>query len=174
MSKHVAINKYAHSEGILLVDPENTPIGRVQQATQVISHELTHQWFGNIVSPEWWSDLWLNEGFATYFEFFGTAQVYLQLHARPESFKHSIFLQFYPQWLMDQQFQSDMMHSVFVTDASIFGSHPVHNEVDSPQSIDSMFDNMSYNKGGCLVRFMLNLLGENNFRNGIINYMNQK
>jgi tricorn protease interacting factor F2/3 len=85
-----------------------------------------------------------------------------------------VVLQFYPQWLMDQQFQSDMMHSAFVSDASIFASHPVHNEVDSPRSIDSMFDNMSYNKGGCLVRFMLNLMGDDNFRSGIINYMNQK
>jgi tricorn protease interacting factor F2/3 len=67
-----------------------------------------------------------------------------------------------------------MMHTVFVTDASFFGSHPVHKEVASPRSIASMFDNMSYNKGGCLVRFMLNLLGENNFRNGIINYINEK
>jgi aminopeptidase N len=75
---------------------------------------------------------------------------------------------------MDQQFQSDAMHTAFVTDASISDSHPVHNEVDSPKSIDSMFDNMSYNKGGCLVRFMLNLLGGNNFRNGIISYMKKK
>jgi aminopeptidase N len=72
---------------------------------------------------------------------------------------------------MEQLFQTDMMHSAFSSDAYIFGSHPVHADVDSPSSIDSIFDNMSYNKGGCLVRFMLNLMGPTNFRNGILDYM---
>jgi len=75
---------------------------------------------------------------------------------------------------MEELFQGDMMHSAFQSDANIFGSHPVHADVDSPNSIDSIFDQMSYNKGGCLVRFMVNLLGDTNFRNGIIDYMAAK
>lgn len=72
---------------------------------------------------------------------------------------------------MDEYFQVDMIHTAFVSDATPSKSHPVHAEVDSPESIVAIFDSISYNKGGCLVRFMLNLIGDDNFRNGIVDYM---
>ncbi|XP_065344833.1 aminopeptidase N-like [Cloeon dipterum] len=142
----------SYVEDLLLWDPATGSQASKQLATQVISHELTHQWFGDIVSPLWWSDLWLNEGFATYFEFYATGELN-------------------PDWLMDQQFQTDNTFDAFDVDAFAFFSHPVHADVDSPASIDGIFDTMSYNKGGCLVKFMLNLLGPTNFRSGIIDYM---
>jgi len=81
------------------------------------------------------------------------------------------YLQLFPEWPMDEYFQVDMMHTAFVSDATRAKSHPVHAQVDNPESIAAIFDSMSYNKGGCLVRFMLNLLGEDNFRKGVIDYM---
>ncbi|XP_059480147.1 aminopeptidase Ey-like [Neocloeon triangulifer] len=142
----------SYVERLLLWNPATGSQGSKQLVTQVVSHELTHQWFGDIVSPTWWNDLWLNEGFATYFEFFATGDLN-------------------PTWNMDQQFQVDNMYDAFAADEFFLTSHPVHANVDSPNSIDSIFDYMSYNKGGCLVRFMINLMGPENFRSGIFDYM---
>jgi aminopeptidase N len=58
-----------------LYDANHTTALTKQQIATVASHEFAHMWFGNLVSPEWWNFLWLNEGFATYFEFFATDMV---------------------------------------------------------------------------------------------------
>lgn len=52
-----------------------SPNSQKERVATVIAHELAHQWFGNLVTPDWWSDLWLNEGFATYIEYVGVDHV---------------------------------------------------------------------------------------------------
>ncbi|KAF4525784.1 hypothetical protein B566_EDAN002046 [Ephemera danica] len=84
-----------------------------------------------------------------------------------------IFLQFMNGWQIDEQFLTDYMHGAFETDAQV-NTHPIYATVDSPNSISNIFDRITYSKGGCIVRFMVNFLGESSFMAGIDNYFNIK
>lgn len=112
--------------------------------TVVIAHELAHQWFGNLVTAAWWDDIWLHEGFATYLEYIGSQAVQ-------------------PEWGMDQLFLLDL-YAVFETD-SLIASHAVSESVE-PESdeIMELFDQVSYLKGGSIIRMMEHFLGSENFR----------
>ena len=93
----------------------------------MISHELAHQWFGNLVTLSWWDDLWLNEGFASYMEYKGVAN-------------------YHKDWDMESQFLTSDLHRVMNLDATI-NSHPIVQAVDHPDQITEIFDAISYSKG---------------------------
>lgn len=90
------------------------------------AHEYAHQWFGNHVSPAWWSYLWLNEGFATLFESYGTGLVF-------------------PTWREMETFVTATVHSVFLSD-SLLSARAMTHYVESPGNIDRLFDNVAYSK----------------------------
>ncbi|XP_062487717.1 leucyl-cystinyl aminopeptidase isoform X3 [Pezoporus occidentalis] len=112
-------------ESALLLDSHTSSARDKKSVTAVIAHELAHQWFGNLVTMEWWNDLWLNEGFATFMEYFAMEEIFPELHS-DEDFLNLIF----------KAMMKDSLNS----------SHPVSSAVQSSEQIEEMFDALSYIK----------------------------
>ncbi|CAH1790172.1 unnamed protein product [Owenia fusiformis] len=140
-----------YSETSLLYDDTGSSASNKQEIAGVVSHELAHQWFGNLVTPGWWDDLWLNEGFASYVEYLGV------------DFVH-------PEWKMMEQFVVQILEDVFKTDG-LAASHPVYVPIGHPDEIYETFDKISYYKSSSIIRMVNNFLTEDTFRKGLTNYL---
>ncbi|MBT8172531.1 MAG: M1 family metallopeptidase, partial [Nitrosopumilus sp.] len=138
-------------ETILLYDPKTSSTRTKQFIAEVISHEIAHQWFGNLVTMKWWNDLWLNESFATFM-----ATKFVD--------------KFYPEWDLWNQFIEDAMNVAMGLD-SLKTTHPIDVKVNSPAEIREIFDAISYDKGGCILRMLENYVGEPNFQKGLKKYL---
>ena len=138
-------------ETILLYDPKTSSTRTKQFIAEVISHEIAHQWFGNLVTMKWWNDLWLNESFATFM-----ATKFVD--------------KFYPEWNLWDQFIEDAMNNAMGLDA-LKTTHPIDVTVNSPSEIREIFDVISYDKGGCVLRMLESYVGESNFRTGLKKYL---
>ncbi|XP_041356302.1 aminopeptidase N-like [Gigantopelta aegis] len=143
-----------YRETAMLYSPRVSSEGNKQRVAVVVSHELAHQWFGDLVTPSWWDDLWLNEGFASFVEYMGVNHVH-------------------PEWKMFEQFVVEDLQSVFNFDALVT-SHPVYVPVNHPDEINEIFDRISYAKGASIIRMMRFFLGEDTFRKGITKYLKRK
>jgi len=140
-----------YRETALLVDDEHTSIQNKQWVALVVAHELAHQWFGNLVTMHWWTDLWLNEGFASYIEYLAVDHIF-------------------PEWKIWDQFLNVDMAAAYRLDA-LKNSHPIEIEVHHPDEISEIFDMVSYAKGATVIRMLADYLGEENFRNGLRHYL---
>ncbi|WP_245871662.1 M1 family metallopeptidase [Candidatus Nitrosotenuis aquarius] len=138
-------------ETILLFDEKTSSTQTKQYIAEVVSHELAHQWFGNLVTMEWWNDLWLNESFATFM-----ATKFVD--------------KFYPEWKLWDQFLEDTMNTAMGLDA-LHSSHPIDVKVNSPSEIREIFDAISYDKGGCVLKMLESFVTEKNFRAGLRTYL---
>lgn len=125
-----------------------------QRVATVVAHELAHQWFGNLVTPSWWSDLWLNEGFASYMEY-----------AAVESIE--------PTWKPMDQFVLHEVQNVLTLDA-LSTSHKIWIEVHNPDEINEIFDRISYGKGAAIIRMMEHFLTQKVFRQGLSSFLKEK
>ncbi|XP_053994553.1 puromycin-sensitive aminopeptidase isoform X1 [Hylaeus volcanicus] len=142
-----------YRETCLLVDPDNTSALRKQWIALVVAHELAHQWFGNLVTMEWWTHLWLNEGYATFVEFLCVADLF-------------------PEYDIWTQFVTDTYIGALELDA-LKNSHPIEVPVGHPSEIDEIFDEISYNKGACVIRMLHAYIGDDDFRKGMNLYLNR-
>ena len=140
-----------YRESCLLADPELTPEYSRRFIATVIAHELSHQWFGNLVTMQWWNDLWLNESFANMME-------YVAIDA----------LQ--PDWHMWEDFATNEVTAALRRD-SLDGVQSVQADVNHPDEISTLFDPaIVYAKGGRLLVMVRKLIGEEAFRAGLKSY----
>ncbi|XP_029428716.1 endoplasmic reticulum aminopeptidase 2 [Rhinatrema bivittatum] len=137
-------------EADLLYDLETSSVFDKLWVSKTIGHELAHQWFGNLVTLEWWNDLWLNEGFAKYMEYMSVDATYPELQVNDD------FL--------------DICFQAMGSDANNF-SQPISSKVENSAEIYEKFDVISYYKGACLLHMLRNFLTDEVFRNGIIHYL---
>lgn len=142
-----------YRETCLLVDSKNTTNYGKQWVALVVAHEISHQWFGNLVTMEWWTDLWLKEGFAQFMEFLCVDHIF------PE----------YDVW---SQFVTETYLIALKLD-SLHNSHPIEVPVNHPSEIMEIFDAISYNKGASVIRMLYQYIGHENFRKGIHDYLSR-
>jgi len=142
-----------YREQCMLVDPKNTSLPTKQYVAMVVAHELAHQWFGNLVTMRWWTDLWLNEGFASWIEYLAVNKLF-------------------PEWEMWTQFIVDEQQSAFKLD-SLDNTHPIEVPIKHPDEIRSIFDAISYNKGASVIHMLHGYLGAEKFQAGLQHYLKQ-
>jgi len=139
-----------YRESDLLVDPGRATNAEIERVAAVVSHELAHMWFGDLVTMRWWDGVWLNEAFATFME------VKCVDHLRPE----------WNAWLY---FGADRSAAMEID--ALTTTRPVEFPVASPQEASAMFDVLTYEKGSAVLRMHERYLGEDVFRDGIRHYL---
>eukprot|EP00761_Pharyngomonas_kirbyi_P013316 gb/GECH01013344.1/.p1 GENE.gb/GECH01013344.1/~~gb/GECH01013344.1/.p1 ORF type:complete len:977 (+),score=275.15 gb/GECH01013344.1/:1-2931(+) len=138
-------------ETALLVDP-NAAQSERSYVAEVIAHEIAHQWSGNLVTMAWWNHLWLNEGFASFFEVYSTDSIF-------------------PEWNLWEKYLTDAYRGALTFDASP-ASHPVvvADELNTPSELNSVFDDISYDKGSMMLRMIYDILGQDGFQQWLRKY----
>jgi len=139
-------------ETALLVDPDHAARIELERVADVVAHEIAHMWFGDLVTMKWWNGIWLNEAFATFMEL-------TTVHA------------FRPEWERWVSFSTERAVAM-VTDG-LASTRPIEYEVVSPDDAEGMFDVLTYQKGGAVLRMLETYLGAAHFRDGIRLYLDR-
>ncbi|WP_293883722.1 M1 family metallopeptidase [Sphingomonas sp.] len=138
-------------ERILLIDPKLQTENQKQDIFNVVAHEMAHQWFGDLVTMNWWDDLWLNEGFASWM----ASKVSGDLN---------------PSWGATTQTLAFDRQSAITRDARLT-THPIIQHVETVDEISTAFDDITYRKGEAVIRMLEGAVGPDVFRQGVRSYM---
>ncbi|KAM4121389.1 hypothetical protein ACB094_01G001800 [Castanea mollissima] len=137
-------------ETALLYDDQHSAATNKQRVVIVVAHELAHQWFGNLVTMEWWTHLWLNEGFATWVSYLAADNLF-------------------PEWKVWTQFLDDYTEGLRLD--GLAESHPIEVEINHTREIDEIFDAISYKKGASVIRMLQSYLGAECFQRSLASYI---
>ena len=138
-----------YADTILIMD-ENAPTAQKRTFGMVVSHELAHQWFGDLVTPAWWDDIWLNESFANWMGYrIGNA------------------------WRPDLNIAAGATQEGFdaMGTDSLLAGRPIRQTIEKNAQIDAAFDSITYGKGGHVVAMIAAFMGDSKFRDGVRRYM---
>ena len=139
-----------YRENSLLVDPSRASQLELQRVAAVVAHETAHMWFGDLVTMKWWNGIWLNEAFATFMELITSDD-------------------FNPDWQVWDGFAAS--RSAALATDGLRATRPVEFDVGAPEEADAMFDVLTYQKGGAVLRMLEQFLGPETFRKGISHYL---
>jgi aminopeptidase N len=139
-----------YRETDLLVDAKNGSIPAKKRVAIVVAHEMAHQWFGDMVTMQWWDNLWLNEGFASWME------------SKPVA-------KWKPEWNFPQDDARDLDTTLNLDSQKT--TRTIRAKAETPSEINEMFDGIAYGKAGAVLGMVENYLGEEVFRQGVHNYL---
>jgi alanyl aminopeptidase len=145
------VGAITYDEWLMLMD-ENSPINQRRAYTGVHAHELAHQWFGNLVTPKWWNDIWLNEAFASWMD-------------------NKIAQAYWPEGEFDRETLKGALNAM--TQDSLFAARQIREPVDHNNKIMSAFDGITYQKGGGVLDMLERFTGEEEFRAGVRLHMDR-
>ncbi len=137
-------------EQFLVVEKDGGTTERRKQIAQYIGHEIAHQWFGDVVTMEWWDDIWLNEGFATWLEY------------RP-------LQESKPEWHVELDEVRDTQRAMDLD--TLRATRPIRTKVDTPDEINQVFDAIAYQKTAAVIRMVEGYVGAARYRDGINAYL---
>ncbi|KAL8166503.1 hypothetical protein V2J09_008002 [Rumex salicifolius] len=139
-----------YRETALLYDEKHSAAANKQRVAIVVAHELAHQWFGNLVTMEWWTHLWLNEGFATWVS-------YLAIDG------------LFPEWKIWTQFLDQTTQGLRLD--GLAESHPIEVDINHASEVDEIFDAISYMKGASVIRMLQSYIGAECFQRALASYI---
>ncbi|HEY7617463.1 MAG TPA: M1 family metallopeptidase, partial [Terriglobales bacterium] len=139
-----------YREVYLLIDANHSSVSARKQVAEILAHEIAHMWFGDLVTMQWWDDIWLNEGFATW------------ASSKPiDAWK--------PEW--DIRTDDLLETSNSLSDDSLKSTRPIRQAAESPGEIQELFDGIAYGKAAAVLRMVEGYIGEEDFRKGVNAYL---
>ena len=145
------VGAITYDEYLILMD-ENSPLSQRRTYTSVHAHEMGHMWFGNLVTPEWWNDIWLNEAFATWI-MYKTADKY------------------WPEGEFDRETLKGALGAM--DNDSLAAARQIREPIDHNDQISGAFDGITYQKGGGVLAMLERYVGDENFQAGVRLHMDR-